>query len=353
MPTPSSDQPPDPSSPPPFTFSTCPEDVQFPPRSPHQADTTSQKADGIEVRPDSSLDGPSSPAFDPQTSRGEHAASHVALILGRQTSTEPSSRATTVSPGPQPAATEISSPVLSRPDNDIAKACESGPDGPVIHIMSTATRRSPGGTSTSSLARDMDPQDLLMYDDGDDLSSFTSMGTDFSSIRTTPTSPSSYMRPGSKFHGTQQSERQVYEVQVEIKHVDMRESFLCGYLRIQGLTEDHPTLTTYFEGEIIGSKYGFVTQHEDWGASLKTDMNHWSKFSAFRPFQKHVRKGPVVIQDVAQKDNIFMRWKEHFLVPDHRVRTITGASFEGFYYICFNQMKGEVNGIYFHSKSEK
>lgn len=30
------------------------------------------------------------------------------------------------------------------------------------------------------------------------------------------------------------SERQVYEVQVEIKHVDMRESFLCGYLRIQG-----------------------------------------------------------------------------------------------------------------------
>lgn len=48
-----------------------------------------------------------------------------------------------------------------------------------------------------------------------------------------------------------------------------------------------------------------------------------------------------------------MRWKEHFLVPDHRVRTISGASFEGFYYICFNQVQGEVNGIYFHSKSER
>lgn len=48
-----------------------------------------------------------------------------------------------------------------------------------------------------------------------------------------------------------------------------------------------------------------------------------------------------------------MRWKEHFLVPDHRVRTIHGASFEGFYYISFNQVKGEVSGIYFHSKSEK
>ena len=48
-----------------------------------------------------------------------------------------------------------------------------------------------------------------------------------------------------------------------------------------------------------------------------------------------------------------MRWKENFLVPDHRVREITGASFEGFYYICFNQVAGTISGIYFHAKSEK
>jgi hypothetical protein len=82
-------------------------------------------------------------------------------------------------------------------------------------------------------------------------------------------------------------------------------------------------------------------------------LSHWAKFTAFRPFQKQARKGPVTIRDAAQRETIFMRWKEHFLVPDHRVRTITGASFEGFYYICFNQVKGEVSGIYFHSKSEK
>lgn len=179
------------------------------------------------------------------------------------------------------------------------------------------------------------------------------MGPGYSSSRTVSISPSSFLRPGSKFHGTQQSERQVYDVQVEIKHVDMRESFLCGYLRIQGLTADHPTLTTYFEGEIIGDRYGFITKHDDWGANTKVDLSHWSKFSAFRPYQKHARKGPVNITDAAQRENIFMRWKEHFLVPDHRVRTISGASFEGFYYICFNQVKGEVSGIYFHSKSEK
>lgn len=97
-----------------------------------------------------------------------------------------------------------------------------------------------------------------------------------------------------------------------------------------------------------------MTKHESWGANDKTDISHWSKFPAFRPYSKQARKGSsVVIKDVAQSEHIFMRWKEHFLVPDHRVRTISGASFEGFYYICFNQVQGEVNGIYFHSKSER
>lgn len=51
-----------------------------------------------------------------------------------------------------------------------------------------------------------------------------------------PHSTTSFLRSGSKFRGTQTSDRQVYEVQVEIKDVDLAESFLCGYLRIQGAT---------------------------------------------------------------------------------------------------------------------
>lgn len=124
-------------------------------------------------------------------------------------------------------------------------------------------------------------------------------------------------------------------------------------LHIVGLTEDHPTLTTYFEGEIIGSKYSFLTQHEAWGSTDATDLQHWAKFSAFRPFQRQAKKGNLYIPNLSQRENIFMRWKEHFLVPDHRVRTISGASFEGFYYICFNQCQGTVSGIYFHARSEK
>lgn len=57
--------------------------------------------------------------------------------------------------------------------------------------------------------------------------------------------------------------------------------------------------------------------------------------------------------DFQNKDVIFMRWKEHFLVPDHRVEGITGASFAGFYYICYNMSKGEIEGYYYHQSSEK
>jgi len=179
------------------------------------------------------------------------------------------------------------------------------------------------------------------------------LSSPFPAHRFIPNTSSSLLRPGSRFVGTQTSDRQKYEVEVEIKHVDMRESFMCGYLRIKGLTEDHPSLTTYFEGEIIGSKYTFITQHPEWGSNEKVDRQHWARFPAYKPLSKYSSRQELVTKDWMQKEHLFMRWKEYFLVPDHRVRTISGASFEGFYYICFNQVSGGIEGIYFHAKSEK
>ncbi|KAF2637107.1 hypothetical protein P280DRAFT_139388 [Massarina eburnea CBS 473.64] len=168
-----------------------------------------------------------------------------------------------------------------------------------------------------------------------------------------PHTSSSFLRPGSRFKGNQTSDHQKYEVEVEIKYVDMRESLLCGYLRIKGLTQDHPSLTTYFEGEIIGSKYTFITQHPEWGSNEKVDRQHWARFPAYKPLTKYSSRPDLVTKDWMQKEHLFMRWKEYFLVPDHRVKTINGASFEGFYYICFNQITGGIEGIYFHAKSER
>ncbi|GAB1319147.1 Vacuolar import and degradation protein [Madurella fahalii] len=382
MPTPSSNAP-DPQSPRSFPFSSCPE-----PEEQQAFESTSQ----IQLQATASHESPSrwrplqSSAYSPDSESRANPNVNNDLVT---------SRSVTMSPRPE---------VESVRDVDMEQEQEREADGMVIAqdgadeshkrtdmdedmltMGNVSSRRGIGGGSAVVAGN----REVVRTSSGDALSrrqqttgrfsqvvgeihevdvwgpvgkgprwvedsGLVGLGNEYSHMRIIPTPPSSYLRPGSRFEGIQQSERQRYDVEVEIKHVDLRESFLCGYLRIQGLTDDHPTLTTYFEGEIIGSKYGFITQHPSWGATEKIDLSHWAKFTAFRPFAKQARKGgQILIGDVAQRENIFMRWKEHFLVPDHRVRTINGASFEGFYYICFNQVRGEVSGIYFHSKSEK
>ncbi|GAW01201.1 vesicle-mediated transport protein [Lentinula edodes] len=45
-------------------------------------------------------------------------------------------------------------------------------------------------------------------------------------------------------------------------------------------------------------------------------------------------KKPYLTISDRDRGAIFMRWKERFLIPDHRVQDICGASFAGFYYVC-------------------
>lgn len=151
--------------------------------------------------------------------------------------------------------------------------------------------------------------------------------------------------PGATFSGTQKSGRNSYDVNVTIvvstildhfarkphqynihQDVDFSSSFLCGYLRIRGLTEDWPELTTYFDAEIIGSRYGFLTRN--WGATEQEDMVHWQRFPAFRQVKNDLKRPYLTIPE-NDRGAVFMRWKERFLVPDHRVQDINGASFAG------------------------
>ena len=189
----------------------------------------------------------------------------------------------------------------------------------------------------------------------------------FSNVSLSSRYPCALLIPGSRFEGTQHSDHQVYNVMVSILAVDVPQCTLSGYLKIEGLTPDHPTLTTFFQGEIIGGpnqRYSFQTRHATWGATERSDLVHWSRFPAWRPLNREARRDlnfeyPIPGSGLHGDDSwwqqqfIFMRWKEEFLVPDHRVRSIQGASFEGFYYICFDQIEGKVSGIYFHARSEK
>ena len=45
-------------------------------------------------------------------------------------------------------------------------------------------------------------------------------------------------------------------------------------------------------------------------------------------------------------------FQEQFLVPDHTVTDISGASFAGFYYISFQKSTSSIEGYYYHKSSE-
>ncbi|XP_005350001.1 glucose-induced degradation protein 4 homolog [Microtus ochrogaster] len=160
----------------------------------------------------------------------------------------------------------------------------------------------------------------------------------------------SLLYSGSKFRGHQKSKGNSYDVEVVLQHVDTGNSYLCGYLKIKGLTEEYPTLTTFFEGEIISKKHPFLTRK--WDADEDVDRKHWGKFLAFYQYAKSFNSDDFDYEELKNGDYVFMRWKEQFLVPDHTIKDISGASFAGFYYICFQKSAASIEGYYYHRSSE-
>ncbi|XP_067089476.1 uncharacterized protein [Osmerus mordax] len=160
----------------------------------------------------------------------------------------------------------------------------------------------------------------------------------------------SLLYSGSQFRGHQKSKGNSYDVDVVLQHVTMEDSYLCGYLKIKGLTEEYPTLTTFFAGEIISRKRPFLTRK--WDADEDVDRKHWGKFQAFYQYAKSFNSDDFDYEGLKNSDFVFMRWKEQFLVPDHTIKDISGASFAGFYYICFQKSTATIEGYYYHRSSE-
>ncbi len=129
--------------------------------------------------------------------------------------------------------------------------------------------------------------------------------------------------------------------------VNFPEATLSGYLSISHLTDAHPHLTTFFTGELIGPKNGFITGSR-FAATEHDDMRHWGRFEQFRrpSTRADMIRPELLFRDslpdrsrgetkAKERDFVFMRIKERFLVPDHTVRDISGASFAGRLYHRF------------------
>jgi hypothetical protein len=98
-------------------------------------------------------------------------------------------------------------------------------------------------------------------------------------------------------------------------------------------------MTTFFTGEIIADKHPFLTRK--WDADQDIDKKHWGKFGAFAhvsgqlsildgkfqllnsQFARDFNADDFNYSRLADSDNVFMRWKEQFLVPDHNVHRFT------------------------------
>lgn len=209
---------------------------------------------------------------------------------------------------------------------------------------------------------------------------------------------SQYLRPNAKFVGHQHSGCARYDIKVEFKSVDLVSSVVTGFFYISGLTDEHPLITTCFKGEIINNpmtqisrgsngakntyrggsgaetkKYSFITEEKNWSSFPKNDLDHWKKItgSPYTYTETDLRRKLQQIQSGnVNLLHIYMRWKEEFLLPDSRIKLLTGASFEGFYYIVLNLgsatephvlengkvpelSPGTMNGLYFYTQSEK
>ncbi|KAG5952097.1 hypothetical protein E4U53_001618 [Claviceps sorghi] len=227
MPTPSADQTTDDI--PPTTshqFLTCPDDPQHSPRR-----------GGTNTRPDLPLGDLSSAALGIDSPQHMHMSSRRDSNFVDNNYGNVSSRDTTVSPGPSLNTLGIPSSDRSSELPLYLKDRETSPDEPGSFNLAQDRDVEQHGQPT----KDFNALEMAVIDVEDGAHNHLLMGSEYPNVRAIPSAPSSYLRPGSRFYGTQQSERQVYEVQVELKNVNMAESFLCGYLRIQGLTEDHPT----------------------------------------------------------------------------------------------------------------
>ncbi|XP_035705928.1 glucose-induced degradation protein 4 homolog [Folsomia candida] len=165
-----------------------------------------------------------------------------------------------------------------------------------------------------------------------------------------PGLPSNSIYSGSKFDGSQKSRGNSYDVEITFKNVDVQNSHICGYLTIKGLTEEHPIITTFFDGEIISRKYPFLTRK--WDADEEIDRKHWAKFTGFTPYTKSFNSDNFDFESLATSDNVFMRLKEQFFVYPENVKDIAGVSFAGFYYICSTNSTATMEGYYYHRGAE-
>ena len=94
---------------------------------------------------------------------------------------------------------------------------------------------------------------------------------------------------GSRFQGHQKSKGNCYDVEVVLQ-VKLFHTFQFitqmftkkVLIHSMLMTEEFPTLTTFFDGEIISKRFPFLTRK--WDADEDVDKKHWVSLLTYKPF---------------------------------------------------------------------
>lgn len=148
------------------------------------------------------------------------------------------------------------------------------------------------------------------------------------------------LHAGAVYQGVQRCASRDNKLLVRILQVTNEDSYLCGYLTIFDLLAENTTLSTFFEGELIRTVSDFTTKR--WETTSEIDTKHWEQFPEYR--DESIK--------LDWDSCVFMRWKELFMVPDHRISEVAGASYAGFYYMCLRPKSGTIEGFYYHRSCE-
>jgi hypothetical protein len=299
MPTPSSNPPPEPPRPGAQAFPTCPEDATTRPPTTTTATSAEAASARSQTDDDDGNNGGSSSGSGGDANGDGHNndinndtnnnTNDNNNIAAPSPADSHSLRSATASPTPQEPATgpttAATSPTSSSAADERDPETETTPKPKPASVALAQPPPLPlPQPQAHSPARQsaMRPTDdgWVREDDDSDEDAWWAADTSppgFPCLRASAPAPS-LLRAGSRYHGTQQSAHQRYDVHVEIQHVNLRDSFLCGYLKIQGMSSGVNVYS--FTSSIVLAANFFRCRHRpDRGPPHAHDVfrgrNHW------------------------------------------------------------------------------
>jgi hypothetical protein len=192
MPTPSSNPPVEAASPRSYSFSTCPDDVQYQQRPTWQSrDDDLDDVDNIGTRSSSNLSVDGALALTVDAPPAPEGPSDDTVMYDGRPSDDPSSRSSTMSPRPQTATTAVTSPMLSGPETEV-KGREAEIGTQLSREPSNSTQRA---SESESIAREpsrrrgspSQESEWIDFDAQEDELWSPSMGSDYSCMRVSQT----------------------------------------------------------------------------------------------------------------------------------------------------------------------